>query len=120
MRPETESCNSLIRDICGKTDERHGHCAVGSSHHSLIGSINKRGAAGTNGQAGDAKRGTGDAKHGRLRVSRHRRNPFGGSDLVRSVTRVTRVTRNRGPFPGGGCGGEWHGFSNLSASPAPS
>jgi hypothetical protein len=48
----------------------------------------------------------GDASRERFRISRHRRKPFADSNLVRSVTRVTRVTRNRGPFPGGGCPGD--------------
>jgi hypothetical protein len=43
-----------------------------------------------------------DASSERPRISRHQRKPFSGNDLSRSVT---RVTRNRGPFPGGGGGG---------------
>jgi hypothetical protein len=66
----------------------------------------KEGATDRNRRVRDAIYGTGDASRQRLRVSRHRRKPFVGTYLCVSVTRVTRVTRNRGPFPGGGCGGE--------------
>jgi hypothetical protein len=84
----------------------------------LTRSITKHGATGTKGRTGDARRGTGDASRERSRISRHRRNPFAGSDLVRPVTRVTRVTRNRGPFPGGGCGGDQTRLIRHTGPPA--
>jgi hypothetical protein len=99
-------CISLVRGIQRKTDEKHRHRADGSSHQPLIGSIKKRGAAGINGRARDAKRGMRDASYERIRVLRHRRNPFSGNNLVRSVTQVTLVTLNRGPLRPGGFGGD--------------
>jgi hypothetical protein len=89
-------------------------------HRPLVGSIPKHGATHTKGRARDAKRGTGDASRERSRISRHRRKPFAGSDLVRPVTRVTRVTRNRGPFPGGGCGGDQTRLIRHTGPPAQS
>jgi hypothetical protein len=74
-------------------------------HRRPIGSIPKHGATGIKGRAGDANRVMSDASREQSRISRHRRKPFSGSDLCAPVTRVTRVTRNRGPFLGGGCGG---------------
>jgi hypothetical protein len=72
----------------------------------LIGSIAKHGATDTKGRVGDAKGATGDASRERFRVLRHRCKLFARSDLCDSVTQVTQVTQNRGPFPGAGCGGD--------------
>jgi hypothetical protein len=52
-------------------------------------------------RARDAKRGTGDASGDHARVLRHGRKLFSGINLARSVTLVTLVTQNRGPFTGG-------------------
>jgi hypothetical protein len=64
----------------------------------------KEGATDRDGRARDAKCGTCDASRQRLRVLRHGRKPCAGSNLCVSVTQVTLVTQNRGPFPGGGEG----------------
>jgi hypothetical protein len=69
----------------------------------LVGSIPKHGATHTKGRAHDANRQPYDASRARSRVSRHWRKPFFGNDLTQPMT---RMTRNRGPFPGGGCGGD--------------
>ena len=40
------------------------------------------------------------------RLRFHRRKLFVGSDLRDPMTQMTLMTQNRGPFPGGGCGGD--------------
>ena len=60
------------------------------------------GATGANGQTRDAnaERVTRAASGLAFRVTDA--NQLSDNELLRAVTRVTRVTRNRGPFPGGG------------------
>jgi hypothetical protein len=69
----------------------------------LVGSISKHGATHTKGRAHNAKHQPYNASIARSRISRHWRKPFFGNDLARPMT---RMTRNRGPFPGAGCGGD--------------
>ena len=61
------------------------------------GSIPKRGAAGTKGRAHDANASL-VTRRPCSRKTRHSRKPFAGSALVRPMTRVTRMTRFRGPL----------------------